>query len=320
MEFKLPIEETLNKLLSQEDTDGDKKITIEDKGPGAFELMTDPGRRYTLKGTYHLSNLLQELILAKNQGRSTAVIPIEKLEELPVDRVSRMIRDYYWKGLTRTMDAKGIERLIKDTKNEQLESETLRIYIPQSDALANRYYKELEKTHPVEAIRLPAEITPEYVKSINDKPGILALKLKEKNGTLKGIPFVVPGGRFNEMYGWDSYFESIGLLIDEKTDLAKAMADNFQYEIEHYGKILNANRSYYLTRTQPPFYSSLIREVFEKTKDRDWLKSHLNTAIKEYETVWMVKGKRLTENGLNRYLAEGIGIPPECEKGHFDSV
>ncbi|NNL80920.1 MAG: trehalase, partial [Flavobacteriaceae bacterium] len=42
--------------------------------------------------------------------------------------------------------------------------------------------------------------------------------------------------------------------------------------------------------------------------------------IKEYETVWMVKGKRLTENGLNRYLAEGIGIPPECEKGHFDSV
>nr|AIA84778.1 trehalase [uncultured Glomus] len=66
------------------------------------------------------------------------------------------------------------------------------------------------------------------------------------------------------MYGWDSYFESIGLLLDGRVDLAKAMANNFQYEINYYGKILNANRSYYLTRTQPPFYSSLISEVFEK--------------------------------------------------------
>ena len=75
-------------------------------------------------------------------------------------------------------------------------------------------------------------------------------------------------------------------------------------EIENYGKILNANRSYYLTRTQPPFYTSLIREVYEVTKDREWLKYHLQTAIKEYETVWMVQDKRLTKNGLNRFLAD----------------
>ena len=135
-----------------------------------------------------------------------------------------------------------------------------------------------------------------------------------------GVPFVVPGGRFNEMYGWDSYFESVGLLIDGKVELAKGMADHFQYEIEYYGKILNANRSYYLTRTQPPFYSSLIREVYELTRDSAWLKSHLKTAIREYETVWMIEGKRLTSNGLNRYLAEGIGITPECEEGHYDAV
>ncbi|MDA9344233.1 alpha,alpha-trehalase, partial [Algibacter sp.] len=123
-----------------------------------------------------------------------------------------------------------------------------------------------------------------------------------------------------EMYGWDSYFQSIGLIIDGKIELAKAVAEHFQYEIEHYGKILNANRSYYLTRTQPPFYSSLICEVFEISKDKNWLKSHLKTAIHEYETVWMVAGKRLTENGLNRFLAEGIGITPEAEEGHYNSV
>ncbi len=41
------------------------------------------------------------------------------------------------------------------------------------------------------------------------------------------------------------------------------MVDNFVYQINHYGKILNANRSYYLTRTQPPFMSSFVREVYE---------------------------------------------------------
>lgn len=320
MVFSLKIETTLLALLQQEDTDGDKKITIEDKGPKAFEINSTSGEKYIVKGTYHLSNLMQELVIAKNKGKQLAEIPLHHIEELPTVRVSRMIKDYFWTGLTRTMDEKGIEHLIHDTKNETLASSKLRIYIPFKDEMALRYYKKLEKTLPVEAIRLPEQVTPQFVKSINDKPGILSLKLENQEGNIKGVPFVVPGGRFNEMYGWDSYFESVGLLIDGKVELAKAMADNFQYEIDYYGKILNANRSYYLTRTQPPFYSSLICEVYEITKDKNWLKSHLKTAIKEYETVWMVKGKRLTENGLNRYLAEGIGMPPECEKGHFDAV
>jgi hypothetical protein len=54
-------------------------------------------------------------------------------------------------------------------------------------------------------------------------------------------PYVVPGGRFNEMYGWDSYFIQLGLLRDGEVILAKDMADNFLYEIREYGKILNAN-------------------------------------------------------------------------------
>ncbi len=320
MIFKLNIEETLNFLLLQEDTDGDKKITIEDKGPRAFAIQSTTGEDYVVKGTYHLSNVLQELVIAKNEGSQIAEIPLSKIEELPVSRISRMIRDYYWKGLTRTMDAKGIESLILDTKNEELASNILRVYVPFGDEQALNYYKKLESEYSINVIKLPEHITPQHVKTLNNKPGILSLKLESDGVEIKGVPFVVPGGRFNEMYGWDSYFESVGLLLDGKADLAKAMADNFQYEIEHYGKILNANRSYYLTRTQPPFYTSLIREVFEITKDKEWLKKHLETAIKEYETVWMVKGKRLTDNGLNRYLAEGIGFPPECEEGHFDSV
>lgn len=320
MIFRLNIENTLSSLLMQEDTDGDKKITVEDNGPKTFEIVSIEAKPYTIKGTYHLSNLLQELVIAKNEGKQIAKIPLSNIEELPVNRISRMIRDYYWKGLTRTMDEKGIERLILDTKNENLASSVLSVYVPFQDEKGFKYYKYLENQYSIKVIKLPENITPQYVKSCNDKPGILALKLESDGKKTKGVPFVVPGGRFNEMYGWDSYFESVGLIVDGKVELAKAMADNFKYEIEFYGKILNANRSYYLTRTQPPFYTSLIREVFEITQDRNWLKQHLKTAIKEYETVWMVKGKRLTKNGLNQYLAEGIGFPPECEEGHFDSV
>ncbi|WP_299119965.1 alpha,alpha-trehalase [uncultured Winogradskyella sp.] len=320
MVFKLNIEDVLKRLLAQEDTDGDKKITIEDKGPKAFELISEDGNRVTIQGTYQLSNLLQELVIQKQNGKTTAEINLQYIDELPANRISRMIRDFYWKGLTRRMDKSGIEALISDTKNNSLTAEILPIYIPYSDDLAFNYYKDLESALPIKAVKLPEAITPTFVKSINNQPGILSLKLEEINGEIKGVPFVVPGGRFNEMYGWDSYFEAVGLICDGKVDLAKAMADNFQYQIQHYGKILNANRSYYLTRTQPPFYTSLISEVFEVTKDKEWLASHLKTAINEYETVWMVEGKRLTSNGLNRYYAEGLGYPPETEEGHFDEV
>ena len=317
MQFKLKIEATKFLLLAQEDTDGDKKITIEDKGPKSFILTSITGENHEIKGTYHLANLLQELVLAKQDSDGFGIVSLSKIEEVPVMRISRMIRDYYWNGLTRTMDANGIEALLSDTKNETIENDILTIYVPKHDQLALDYYGKLKETLPLEVVQLPDPITPKYVQSLNTKSGILSLKLSETENEIIGTPFVVPGGRFNEMYGWDSYFEAVGLLLDDRVELAMAMADNFQYEINHYGKILNANRSYYLTRTQPPLYSSLITEVFEKTHDIAWLKSHLSTAIKEYETVWMENGKRLTPNGLNRYLAEGIGMPPEAEAGHF---
>ena len=80
-------------------------------------------------------------------------------------------------------------------------------------------------------------------------------------------PYVVPGGRFNEMYGWDSYFIQVGLLRDGELRLARDMVDNFIYEIEHYGTILNANRTYFLTRSQPPFLTRMILGSYRKSPD-----------------------------------------------------
>ena len=63
-------------------------------------------------------------------------------------------------------------------------------------------------------------------------PGLLAVAMEEVvdekgNKEMRGLPFVVPGGRFNELYGWDSYMESLGLLVNDRADLAKSMVQNF---------------------------------------------------------------------------------------------
>ena len=316
MIISLPINEIFNLLLIQEDTDHDKRITIEDKGLKRFVIHSD-SEEIIVEGTYFLSNLLQELILAKENNKN--FVETENVFELPANRISRMIKDYFWKGLTRTLDENGLKKLLVDSKSKAQKSI---IYVPFTDNFALKYYLKLASKFNLKVVQLPRNITPQYVSNINGEAGILALALKEENGKISGLPFVVPGGRFNEMYGWDSYFENIGLIIDGKLDLAKSMVDNFSYQIKHYGKILNANRSYYLTRTQPPFFSSMIREVFEAMpkKDLNWVKNTLSIVIKEYETVWMETGKRLTENNLNRYFAQGIGLPPETEAGHYDDI
>ncbi|MCH5715206.1 hypothetical protein MKP07_02880 [Niabella hibiscisoli] len=75
------------------------------------------------------------------------------------------------------------------------------------------------------------------------------------NGSLIGLPhpYVAPGGRFNELYYWDSYFTMLGLVESGRLDLVEGMIDNFTYLIHSIGFIPNASRTYYLTRSQIPF-------------------------------------------------------------------
>jgi alpha,alpha-trehalase len=201
------------------------------------------------------------------------------------------------------------------------------LYVPHDDPIAREYFYEISERHPelnFKVVVLPKEISPEYVRGLGNRHGILSLALQSgSGGSITGIPFVVPGGRFNEMYGWDSYFESLGLLQDERLDLARAMVDNFVYQIEHYGRILNANRTYYLTRSQPPFLTSMALAVYgampRNAESKQWIKKVFRAAIQEYQSVWMNE-KHLTTTGLSRYFGSGLGPPPEVEPGHFDAI
>ena len=130
-------------------------------------------------------------------------------------------------------------------------------------------------------------------------------------------PYVVPGGRFNEMYGWDSYFIQIGLLRDGEVELAKDLADNCLYEIRMYGKILNANRTYYLTRSQPPFLTEMLLGVYKRTGDRKWLADAV-PAVVEYYRFWTTEPHLTRETGLSRYYDTGDGPAPEVLSSEID--
>lgn len=320
MKFLLNVDKVFQELLLQEDTDQDKKITKDDSGPKKFVLVDEATKqKETIVGTYQLSNLLQELAQHKETNLTLGEVDLSRIQENPVDRISRKIKDDYWEELSRTIDKKGLTQIVEDEKTS---NEVATLYVSAKDKQGVIYFQELEKELPNFKVEiLPEDYSVEFVETLNEKPGILALALEQKIYSLQGVPFVVPGGRFNEMYGWDSYFIGVGLLIDNQLGKAIAIAENFKYQIIHYGKILNANRSYYLTRTQPPLYSSLIIEIAKKEiPSLDWLRSHLETIILEYNTVWMVQGNRLTPTGLSRYKADGIGMPFEVEPGHFDDV
>jgi alpha,alpha-trehalase len=132
-------------------------------------------------------------------------------------------------------------------------------------------------------------------------------------------PYVVPGGRFNEMYGWDSYFIQVGLLRDNELARAKDMVENFLYEITHYGTILNANRTYFLTRSQPPFLTRMILGVFERTRDRRWLRG-TRPAVERYYRYWTSEPHLIPGLGLSRYFDLGEGPAPEVVSDERDAA
>jgi alpha,alpha-trehalase len=136
-------------------------------------------------------------------------------------------------------------------------------------------------------------------------------------------PYVVPGGMFNEMYGWDSYFIVLGLVADHHQKLALDMVDNALYEVEHYGAVLNANRTYYLTRSQPPLLSAMMVPVlddpasFPDAKARhEWLVRAYPLAVRNYQ-IWMRKQHLAGDTGLSRYFDFGDGPVIEAQNSDY---
>ena len=111
-------------------------------------------------------------------------------------------------------------------------------------------------------------------------------------------PYVVPGGRFREIFYWDSYFTMLGLKEDDQVDLMRGMLDNFAYLIDTFGFIPNGNRTYFLSRSQPPYFALMVRLLAEvggaSHAGKDVLAKYQPQLRKEYD-FWMDGRHALTD-------------------------
>src|SRR3989440_2361423 len=112
-------------------------------------------------------------------------------------------------------------------------------------------------------------------------------------------PYVVPGGRFREVYYWDSYFTMLGLIESGRTDLVKSMLDNFAHLIATVGHIPNGNRTYYLSRSQPPFFAAMVGLYARATDTTHAL--HYLDALEAEHAFWMNGAERLAPGGGQAY-------------------
>src|SRR5215470_5818053 len=100
-------------------------------------------------------------------------------------------------------------------------------------------------------------------------------------------PYVVPGGRFDEVYYWDSYFTMLGLDESGRHDLARSMVENFASLIDRYGHIPNGNRTYYLSRSQPPFFASMVELIAARSPDPTAIYAKFLPALSKEYAFWM---------------------------------
>ena len=123
----------------------------------------------------------------------------------------------------------------------------------------------------------------------------------EEGSSLISLPnsYVVPGGRFGEIYYWDSYFTMLGLNVSGKTDMIENMIKNFAYLVNTLGFIPNGNRSYFKTRSQPPFFSLMV-ELLASIKGDSILLEYLPVLEKEYE-FWMNGQRLIKEEGKGSF-------------------
>ncbi len=141
----------------------------------------------------------------------------------------------------------------------------------------------------------------------------------KRNGFLK-IPkrYITPNDKkFSYLFYWDTYFMFRGLLGTGKTDLLKEIIANYIYLLKYYGVIPNFNSHASTNRSQPPFFSSMILDVYYETKDKKWLRSTMKWAEFEYETVWIDReneyNHRVEEYLLSKYGDRDVGYAHSSE-------
>ena len=161
------------------------------------------------------------------------------------------------------------------------------------------------KTFVMEQFDLPHVFAGDYqsnhataIDHLNALWDVLTRKPDEAKGSLLPLPYsyIVPGGRFGEVYYWDSYFTMMGLHASGQFEMIENMVKNFAHLIDEVGFIPNGNRTYYLGRSQPPFFSLMVR-LLASIKGEQVLINFLPQLEKEY-AFWMNGKEQLNKRNI----------------------
>lgn len=150
--------------------------------------------------------------------------------------------------------------------------------------------------------------------------GVLERRNRRTRGSLIALPYpyVVPGGRFSEQFYWDSYFIMLGLAADGKWKTIEGMMKNYAYMIRKFGFIPTANRTYFLSRSQPPFFSHMVRLLAKQRGRKSTLVEYLPYMLSEYR-FWMKGRSKLTKMEHNAF-ARIVQLPSgELVNRYYDN-
>lgn len=161
----------------------------------------------------------------------------------------------------------------------------------------NRHFYQLD-TKTSDYVTDPSRTMREHIRALWP---VLERQTHKHQGSLIALPhpYIVPGGRFSEQFYWDSYFIMLGLAADGHWDMIDGMMKNYAYMIRKFGFIPTANRTYFLSRSQPPFLSHMV-ELLEKHKGKRVLVEYLPYLLAEH-AFWMKGKSKLTRGGASAY-------------------
>ncbi|MFP4089325.1 MAG: alpha,alpha-trehalase TreF [Cyclobacteriaceae bacterium] len=219
------------------------------------------------------------------------------------------------------------------------------LYSP--DTILNRYNENKEqadfdlKNFVLDHFQLPKKPATGFVTDTTNTiqehiNALWPVLTREPSETLRGSliilpePYIVPGGRFREIYYWDSYFTMLGLEVSDENQLIRHMIDNFSLLIKTLGFIPNGNRTYYTSRSQPPFFSQMVQLLADIEGDSVLL-TYLSEMEQEY-VFWMDGAEQLNEDEpayrrvvrlddgsvLNRYWDDNPSPRPESYKEDYE--
>ena len=139
---------------------------------------------------------------------------------------------------------------------------------------------------------------------------VLRRRNRRNRGSLIALPhdYIVPGGRFSEQFYWDTYFVMLGLAADEEWSLIDGMVRNCAYMLRRFGSVPTANRTYFLSRSQPPFFSQMVKLLAQHNGRALTLAEFLPSMLSEYR-FWMKGRKMVNDNPEVRAYARVVYMP-----------